>query len=79
MSEAAESKQKHIIDDMPSTSAAARIKKLTMAEEVKEEIVDWSTVYIDPVAVDFILNDLKNTNSAIAEPVKVEITDENTM
>jgi len=79
MSEAAESKQKHIIDDMPSTSAAARIKKLTMAEEVKEEIVDWSTVYIDPVAVDFILNDLKNTNLAIAEPVKVEITDENTM
>jgi len=72
-------KQKHIIDDMPSTSAAARIKKLTMAEAVKEEIVDWSTVYIDPVAIDFILNDMKNTNLAIAEPVKVEITDENTM
>jgi len=64
---------------MPSTSAAARIKKLTMAEAVKEEIVDWSTVYIGPVAVDFILNDMKNTNLAIAEPVKVEITDENTM
>jgi len=64
---------------MPSTSAAARIKKLTMTEAVKEEIVDWSTVYIDPVAVDFILNDMKNTNLAIAEPVKVEITDENTM
>jgi len=61
---------------MPSASAAARIKKLTMTEAVKEEIIDWSTVYIDPVAVDFILNDMKNTNSAIAEPVKVEITDD---